>query len=1794
MGKKKLMALFMALTMMISCMSGMILVNAGPVTSEPYESKTTWADAAYLFEQQYTGIVEIEFDVELFGDITNGVIGFNNASANVGDWNQVQFILRFNGGKVDAYNGGGYAPVVAGLSYVAGDKFHIKETINVATKTYSIVLTDEDGVEWTVAENFGQRTGTGDVANIGQMTLIGVAGDEPVNREYEITNLKVNGAAPAVNFKRNIHTEPITMYVGADKEYKTPAAAMLDAIPGDTIMIDPGTYTNSDAVMTINVPDVTIIGVSDADGNKPLMKITPGFVVPSRQGTWVIAATDITVENIAFTGADNPNATATDNRNYSGIRINTVANTVLKDCLFYENNNGILTSSKSTTPAGRTADLYIIGCEFRTNAYRGGGHTHNMYIGNIDEVWVIDTLSHKVEGLGHLLKTRADNTYVINSILMDGTLENATFQNAVGVEQNSGSNSLIDQPNGGNLVVIGSVLQESATPGGNSRLVSYGVEGFTNVGETVLFMNNTIVNMRSTSTASIEILSSNPDVNMDREANTVFYNNVYTVAGTAPAVSYKGVNETAQRFTTENGNLVVDKSAYVNYDKYDFRVAEGAALIGAGVDIYNEGIIQALIGIIEGVAGKNPFQYQPSIRSPLAPIARASVGGVGANEFYAIDFEAEEAEDEANKPPVPPVVVNGFKPSSVAGEYLWPFDAPMSGTFDVTFKIRYNFAPSGDHLMGLYNDEIGNASNTGGSQSRLVPRIKKSSERMQYAHNGAWTQNSATYGYVKENEVYSIKMTVDLEDKTYSAWAQDAAGTEYIICENAIISHTGFTSAKGMLFFTPVGTEGSYEVFSLQAGSTLAMPDAVLTIADNYGEIEEPAGPFLSSNDFDANKIAFDEPMSGRFEVEFDMKLGAVPDGESVYIFPFEDGDVTATQLTYAGYSVRIPNNGAPIWRVNGGGTEGDKSVRFPAGNTFKVKYVFDLDAGTYSLSRALGNGSMQTVFVDADPGTGKIDVADGMVFFSTTNGTMEIANLVVTQLEPIVEPNEVFKSKSDYGTNKIFFDTQLEGNFTVEFDMLRTDDASGDDAGITLFVNGGGTANAVASSAYRWRFSGTRLQYYSLGNGPTQSSVGHIPVGTPVHVKIEFDMNAGTYSTWIDDVAFFENAPKRENYPDPLSAADGMIFYSAVEGSMEITNFTATQNEIVIPPVIEPTTLTVGPSGMYATLAAALVDAKSGDTIEIDANGTYHNADAMANIRIPNLTIVGVNGVAHMQIDRDFDALDRMGIWVVRETAPNLTVKNIEFSGAHDFREYGDLNHSGVRALGTIGLVFENCYFHDNDNGLLSSGNASPDSSITFINCEFWANGYGDGQSHNMYIGNIETFKFIDSYSHDPYYGGHLLKSRARNTYIINSVLGEFNASPEYVSNANIDIPEGGNLYVVGSLLHQAADENGNGYCNYTMITYGLEGFAHGAGDFVFVNNTVVDDMFNPSETPWASMIAFGNKVVLADLNAIIKNNIYTGNAPIVKHLVPNPETPGFNFTNVTADFFKAEDGNFAGNPAYLNKAGYDYRLTGSSAAVLNKGVAVAPIETSIGTLNLVPTKQPSVPFSVTPVSRAILGGKIDIGAFEFNDGDIGAQTEFILSTEATQVRKGDYFEVNASFAEVTEANVINISFNYNTNLFDFAGYTLADGMTVLDAKMTSEGFAMSLMVPEYGVTDLLSFGLIAKEDGNLQNGDQQISATVECVVKLSDTVGENGFVPKAIVYFDAALNVPTFGGIIGDTNNDGVLDLIDLSNIIDAFGIDTTDAKWNTVYKYLDFNGNGSIDIADVSHVAWLVVVL
>ena len=191
---------------------------------------------------------------------------------------------------------------------------------------------------------------------------------------------------------------------------------------------------------------------------------------------------------------------------------------------------------------------------------------------------------------------------------------------------------------------------------------------------------------------------------------------------------------------------------------------------------------------------------------------------------------------------------------------------------------------------------------------------------------------------------------------------------------------------------------------------------------------------------------------------------------------------------------------------------------------------------------------------------------------------------------------------------------------------------------------------------------------------------------------------------------------------------------------------------------------LRVGPNHEYAAPCHAIAAARSGDKIEIEAEGFMPGCLAWAT---DGLAIVGVNGRPKLEA-AGRSAQDK-AIWVI--SGNNTTVENIEFTGA----AVPNHNGAGIRQEGA-NLVVRRCYFHHNEEGILTGSN--PSSKILIENSEFAENGYPDGLSHNMYIGQIAEFTLQYSYSHSAI-AGHLVKSRAiRNFSLYNRLTGELGTS--------------------------------------------------------------------------------------------------------------------------------------------------------------------------------------------------------------------------------------------------------------------------------------------------------------------------------------------------------------------------------------------------------------------------------
>lgn len=245
-----------------------------------------------------------------------------------------------------------------------------------------------------------------------------------------------------------------------------------------------------------------------------------------------------------------------------------------------------------------------------------------------------------------------------------------------------------------------------------------------------------------------------------------------------------------------------------------------------------------------------------------------------------------------------------------------------------------------------------------------------------------------------------------------------------------------------------------------------------------------------------------------------------------------------------------------------------------------------------------------------------------------------------------------------------------------------------------------------------------------------------------------------------------------------------------------------------------------VGPSRDIKTIKEAANQAKDGDTIEIDA-GTY--TGDVAIWRANNLTIRGVGGRPHLNADGE--AAEGKAIFVTK--GKNTRIENIEFSGA----TVGDNNGAGIRAEGANLTVF-NCYFHDNQEGILTS--EDPTSDIIIDSSAFVHNGTQSGQTHGIYIGHIHTLYVRGSVFQGTTIGHHI-KTRADNDYILYNRILDF---AEGTASYSIDMSNGGRGYIIGNII-----EKGPKADNFTMIAMAMEGPTLSQQELYVVGNTMVMD---------------------------------------------------------------------------------------------------------------------------------------------------------------------------------------------------------------------------------------------------------------------------------------------------------------------------------------------------------------
>lgn len=275
------------------------------------------------------------------------------------------------------------------------------------------------------------------------------------------------------------------------------------------------------------------------------------------------------------------------------------------------------------------------------------------------------------------------------------------------------------------------------------------------------------------------------------------------------------------------------------------------------------------------------------------------------------------------------------------------------------------------------------------------------------------------------------------------------------------------------------------------------------------------------------------------------------------------------------------------------------------------------------------------------------------------------------------------------------------------------------------------------------------------------------------------------------------------------------------------------------------PQLIRVGPTKTIKTIAESAILARAGAIIEVDS-GEYR-ADVAVWTQ-DRLTLRAIGG--RVRLIAAGAAAEGKGIWVMR--GGQMSVEGFDFVGAR----VPDRNGAGIR-FEKGALRVRNCTFTDNENGILTSSQA--DAELVIENSEFGGNGYGDGRSHNLYVGAIARLTVTGSYFHHAK-SGHLLKSRAAESHIYYNRLTD---GPGGRASYELEFTNGGIAYVVGNIIQQGPQTE-----NPHLISFGAEGYTWPKNELYLINNTLVD---NRPEGGVFLRVQPGNVIVKAVNNLLV-----------------------------------------------------------------------------------------------------------------------------------------------------------------------------------------------------------------------------------------------------------------------------------------------------------------------------------
>lgn len=247
--------------------------------------------------------------------------------------------------------------------------------------------------------------------------------------------------------------------------------------------------------------------------------------------------------------------------------------------------------------------------------------------------------------------------------------------------------------------------------------------------------------------------------------------------------------------------------------------------------------------------------------------------------------------------------------------------------------------------------------------------------------------------------------------------------------------------------------------------------------------------------------------------------------------------------------------------------------------------------------------------------------------------------------------------------------------------------------------------------------------------------------------------------------------------------------------------------------------TLHVGKGAAYATLGAALADARDGDRITL-APGTYREC---ATLDRNDLTIEGTGAgvVITGPVCSDKALLITRGA--------RIRLRNLTLAHAH----VPDGNGAGIRVEGPD-LAVEHLSFIDDEDGILTA--PSPESTLLVRDSVFLGNGACiKACAHAIYAGHIRLLRVEHSRFFETRMGHHI-KSRADTTEVLDCNLQD---GAHGTSSYQIELPNGGALLARGNFIEKGPLSQNHA----AVISIGAEGISLATPSIIVDHNRLVVD---------------------------------------------------------------------------------------------------------------------------------------------------------------------------------------------------------------------------------------------------------------------------------------------------------------------------------------------------------------